>query len=168
MKLIYPCEKYLKSYQEAYEEQQKYCPNEGGFCPPHLILETAINYREGINMRPGLVKRSIMWLIDDEEFIGFSDIRHELDDVLLHRGGHIGYAIRYTKRHQGYGNKILELSLDYIKNNLDYNKVLLTCDDDKIESYKIIEKFGGILQDKIENDINGKKIITRRYWISLI
>lgn len=169
MELIYPNEKYLKSYEEAFNEQKRLCPNEGGMCPPSLILETAYKFRNGINIPKGLLPRTILWLIDNDEFIGFVDIRHGLDDILMNRGGHIGYLIKYTKRRQGYGYKQFELALEYIKKTFNFDKLLVTCDDDNIPSIKIIERYGGKLSDKIENILDdGKKIITRRYWINLL
>ena len=168
MELVIPSEKYLKSYEQAYQEQQTYCKEEGGMCPPHLILKTAYNFRNGIDIPKGLLPRTILWLIDNDEFIGFVDIRHGLDDILIKRGGHIGYLIKYTKRRQGYGYKQFELALEYIKKTFDFDKLLVTCDDDNIPSIKIIERYGGVLENKLENVVDDKKIITRRYWINLL
>ena len=44
---------------------------------------------------------------------------------------------------------------------------LVTCDVDNIASAKIIEKNGGVLENIIENNIDGTKILTKRYWIDL-
>lgn len=46
-------------------------------------------------------------------------------------------------------------------------KILLTCKDDNYGSIAVIEKNGGVLQDKIENVVDGKKRLTRRYWIEI-
>ena len=43
------------------------------------------------------------------------------------------------------------------------DKALITCDDDNIGSSKIIEKNGGILENKIENEDCGERFLTRRY-----
>ncbi|WP_102399855.1 hypothetical protein [Haloimpatiens massiliensis] len=40
-------------------------------------------------------------------------------------------------------------------------------DDDNSASAKIMEKNDMVLQDKVENLIDGHKIITRRYWKTL-
>lgn len=47
------------------------------------------------------------------------------------------------------------------------NKVLLTCDDDNIGSYKIIEKNGGVLENRVQNESEGETFLTRRYWIKI-
>jgi len=65
----------------------------------------------------------------------------------------------------GYGGKTLELGLLEAK-KLGLDKVLLTCDDNNIASWKMIEKNGGVLEDKIDN-IKDKNKIVRRYWINI-
>ncbi|MGO1369190.1 MAG: GNAT family N-acetyltransferase [Senegalia sp. (in: firmicutes)] len=99
---------------------------------------------------------------DDGRLIGMIDIRHRLNDYLLKFGGHIGYSIRKSERHQGYATEMLKLSLtECLK--LDIKKVLITCDKDNIASAKTIINNGGIL----ENEIPEENEITQRYWISL-
>ena len=65
----------------------------------------------------------------------------------------------------GYGKKVLKLGLEQCKNLIEDEKILITCDDDNIGSYKIIESNGGILENKVENEDGGEKFLTRRYWI---
>lgn len=65
----------------------------------------------------------------------------------------------------GYGKAILKLVLDQYKDLIEEDKILITCDDDNIGSYKIIEANGGILENKVENEDAGEKFLTRRYWI---
>ena len=55
-----------------------------------------------------------------------------------------------------------ELTLVKIKEK-GLKKVLITCDDKNVASYKIIEKNGGQLENKVADE--GR--ITRRYWIDL-
>jgi len=43
--------------------------------------------------------------------------------------------------------------------------ILITCDDDNTGSWKIIEKNGGILDNKINDPRDGK--LVRRYWIEV-
>jgi predicted acetyltransferase len=43
--------------------------------------------------------------------------------------------------------------------------VLLTCDADNVGSRRIIEKNGGILQDKVVSPTNGRPVL--RFWIDL-
>ena len=65
----------------------------------------------------------------------------------------------------GIWEKLLKLSLDYARKIVQEDKILLTCDDDNVGSYKIIEANKGILENKVENLEDGELFITRRYWI---
>ncbi len=112
--------------------------------------ETQRGCAEGKGLPPGYVPATILWLIDDGEYIGRVSIRHQLTETLRQTGGHIGYDIRPSKRNQGYGSKILELALP-VARELGIADVLLTCDETNIGSRKIIEKNGGVLENIVEN-----------------
>lgn len=49
--------------------------------------------------------------------------------------------------------------------NLWIKDLMITCSDDNIASWKIIEKLGGKLENKVWDDEDNEMI--RRYWISL-
>ncbi len=110
----------------------------------------------------GTVPASVYWLIDEGNFIGHVSVRHCLSEALERRGGHIGYAIRPSKQHQGYGSQILKRVLPVVR-ALGIQKALVTCDKDNFASRRIIEKNGGMLADEIE--VNGKLVL--RFWIDL-
>lgn len=168
MELVRPNEEYLASYKEACREDEVYSPEtERIFRNPDTVIQVAWNYENGVNMKPGYVKATTFWLIDNNQFIGEINIRHELTEHLLNYGGHIGYEIRYSKRGMGYGTKMLAMVLPYCKDILKLNKVLITCDDNNIGSARVIEKNGGVLENKVTNGIDGEEILTRRYWIEL-
>lgn len=114
--------------------------------------------REGRNLPKGYVAATYLWLVEGDEFLGEISIRHALTDALLRFGGNIGYAVRYSRWNTGVGTKMLTMTLEYAKNTLGLTKALVTCNDENIGSARVIEKNGGILQDKIENVINGKSI----------
>ena len=100
-------------------------------------------------------------------FLGEIAIRHTLTDALLRFGGNIGYGVKYSAWNKGVGTKMLSLALEYARENLSLEKVLITCNDNNASSVKVIEKNGGVLEDKIVNVIEGQRRITRRYWIQL-
>lgn len=122
------------------------------------------NYSQGKDLPKGFVPETILWLIDDNEFIGRASIRHKMTETLLKEGGHIGYAIRPSKRKTGYGKKILRLALKEA-NKLGLKKVLLTCNENNLGSKRIIESNGGVFQDKIF--LSKDKPFKLRYWISI-
>ena len=110
------------------------------------------------------VPRDEYWLVDGGEFIGRLTVRHRLNERLMVIGGHIGFDIRPDRRGQGYGNTMLELALPKAK-ELGLKRVLLTCDTRNIASRKIIEKYGGVLENQIPNPEMGHDAL--RYWIDI-
>lgn len=110
----------------------------------------------------GMAPATLFWLIGDGNvYIGDVDVRHCLNDSLKRFGGHIGYKIRPSFRRRGYGALICRLGIEQAR-RLGVGDILITCDEDNIGSYKIIEANGGILQDRIDNN---RGVLTRRYWI---
>lgn len=167
MELILPIEKYLDSYKEARSEYLEHKVREYEFLNTDKfdVFEVIRNYREGIGLAEGYVPATYLWFVDQGEFIGEVSIRHELTESLLYFGGHIGYGIRVKRWKQGYATILLQQALEYACKTIKLDKVLITCNDNNVGSYKVIEKNGGILQDKIINIINGNERLTRRYWI---
>jgi len=107
---------------------------------------------------PGKVHCSQYWVTDGGDVIGFVSFRHELNDFLLAEGGHIGYAIRPSRRREGHASRALALTLDRAR-DLGLARVLVTCDDANLASARTIERNGGVLED-----VRNSK---RRYWIEL-
>jgi len=165
VKLVKPSIKYKQSFIEAAKEFMAEGRNKDSdileFEKNFAALTTNLeNEEKGIGLKDGYVPSSTRWLVDREEFIGRVSIRHKLTEKLAEEGGHIGYEIRPSKRNMGYGSKILEMAIP-VADKLGIKKILITCDDDNVGSWKIIEKNGGVLQDKVET--HGKLI--RRYWV---
>ncbi len=168
MKLVKPCEKYLASYRDAVREDERYRADvETTLGNPDEIIEKAYRYDSAIDLPEGHVRGTMLWLVEGDKFIGQIDIRHELTSVLKQYGGHIGYEVRYSESGKGYGSKMLAMALDYVKDELKLKRVLLTCDDDNMGSIRVIEKNGGVLEDKIINKLQRGEVVTRRYWIEL-
>lgn len=96
--------------------------------------------------------------------VGMLNFRKELNEYLENYIGHIGYSIAPSRRRQGLGTIMLELALIEAK-RFGLERVLVTCTDDNIASAGVIEKNGGILEDKRVDP--GDQKLTRRYWITL-
>lgn len=64
-------------------------------------------------------------------------------------------------RGRGYGALLCKLGIEEARRR-GIGDILITCDDDNIGSYKIIEANGGVLLDRVDN---GRGVPTRRYWI---
>lgn len=161
LKLIKPDRMYYVSYKEAVEEYKRYKITNYEFLDPHNddIFHKMKESEMGQNLPIGWVKGTYLWMVEGEAFVGEVCIRHTLTDELLKCGGHIGYGVRYSQWNRGIGTQMLASALRYAKEILHLDKVLITCNDDNNSSARVIEKNGGVLQDKIER--------TRRYWITL-
>jgi predicted acetyltransferase len=125
-------------------------------------VQKLIDQSMGKGLPKGWIPHSTYWIIDNDEFIGMIDLRHELTPALEKYGGHVGYTIRPNKRKKGYATKALKMLLP-IAFKMGIKKILVTCDTNNTASIKVIESNGGILQDEIQNE--GQKVLTRRYWI---
>lgn len=104
----------------------------------------------------GRVRASTLWWVEDGELLGKLSIRHELNDALFERGGHIGYIVRPSARRQGHATALLRAALP-VAAELGVVSALVTVDDTNVASIKVIEYSGGILDDICHG--------TRRYWI---
>lgn len=86
-----------------------------------------------------------------------------MNERLRHRGGHIGYAVAKRFRRRGYATEIVRQGL-YFCDQLRINPIMVTCGDGNTPSWKIIERFGGKLQDTIWDEKDNEMV--RRYWIT--
>jgi predicted acetyltransferase len=108
-------------------------------------------------LSPNIVHCTYFWIVDGDEYVGSLALRHSLTPWLLEEGGHIGYAVRPSRRREGHATRALALSLEHAA-DLGIERALVTCDEDNEGSRATIERCGG----EYEDSRNGK----RRYWIS--
>ena len=173
LKIVEADEKYLDQYREAYRESVK--QNVLGKIKKHNILfidpdendviKVFKDSRDESKLPENYVPSYDYFAVDDDKLVGIIHIRVRLTDNLLRYGGHIGYAINPKYWNKGYGKQLLELALRDYKDLIEDDRILITCDDDNIGSYKIIEANGGVLENKVENVDGKEKFLTRRYWI---
>lgn len=173
LKLIDAEEKYLDQYKEAYLLSVKKVKD--GLIKKHNmmfinpdendVIQKFKDSRDQSKLPSYYVPSYDFFAVDEDNFIGVIHIRVRLTEKLLRYGGHIGYAINPKYWNMGYGKQLLRLALKQYKNLIEEDNILITCDDDNIGSYKIIESNGGILENKVENEDCDEKFLTRRYWI---
>lgn len=159
-------EEYLSFYKEWVDSKENMVP--------WVIQKDPSNFKEmvqflydnenGINLPKGWVPDSTFWLINgNNRILGAVNIRHQLTELLVHSGGHIGYGIRPSERRKGFATKLLSLSLEKAK-EIGIQKALVVCDEHNTGSFKTITNNGGIPDaDFIEDDGN----IIKRFWIEL-
>lgn len=97
-----------------------------------------------------------LWWVDGDEYVGRVSIRHELNDWLREVGGHIGYDVRRSRRHEGHATAMLRAAL-VVAHDLGIERALLTCDEDNLASRAVIERNGGVLEDTRAGKL--------RYWV---
>ena len=114
------------------------------------------------NLPVGRVPATFLVAEVDGQIVGRVSIRHQLNQYLEQRGGHIGFGIRPEFRGQGFATEILLEALE-IASTLGIERVLVTCDDTNIASSRVIEKCGGVLENVVDPE-NEEKF--RRYWIA--
>lgn len=130
-----------------------------------LVAKATLFADPNAELPDGFVRDDMYWIVDDHEVVGTLSFRHALNDHLREVGGHIGYAVRESRRRQGYASAALALSLDRAR-EVGLDRVLLTCDDDNLGSARTIERAGGVLQDVTDQSARGHALM-RRYWINL-
>lgn len=130
-----------------------------------LIAKAELLADTSAELTDGSVHNDLYWIVDADEVVGFVSFRHTLNEWLREAGGHIGYAVRPTRRRQGYASAGLRLALDRAR-QIGLDRVLVTCDDDNVGSYRTIEGAGGVLQDVSDQTERGHARL-RRYWIAL-
>lgn len=128
------------------------------------MMNTLAKEHQGVDLPEGRVPATMLYGFVDGKIIGRVSIRHKLNDYLRHRGGHIGYAVAERYRGKGYATEMFRQSLPFCK-QVGIQDLMITCADDNSASWKVIEKFGGKLADKIWDDEDKEMI--RRYWITL-
>lgn len=128
-----------------------------------LIEKAALLADTSAELPDDHVHNDLYWIVDDGEVVGFLSFRHDLNEWLREAGGHIGYAVRASRRRRGYAAAGLRLGLERAR-EIGLERVLVTCDDGNVGSYRTIEGAGGVLQDVSDQSERGYAML-RRYWI---
>lgn len=113
------------------------------------LLRRLEEFREGINIPDGFVPSSTYWLVDGDELLGVSSLRHYLNDRIRHAGGHIGLGIRPSRRGTGLGNFLLKLTIAEAFNK-GIHPIHVHCHKHNEASAKTIIRNGGILDSEIQ------------------
>ncbi|MDO5676711.1 MAG: GNAT family N-acetyltransferase [Propionibacteriaceae bacterium] len=117
--------------------------------PEGFAEMVAHHLQQETNPDDGWVPATMLWAVADGEWLGRVSVRHELNDFLRQVGGHIGYAVRPSVRRRGIGGLLMRAGLDRLA-ELGVDNALVTCDDDNVASYRIIESAGGALENVVE------------------
>ena len=155
MQLVSPSVKYKASYIEYIKElgaEERY-PFTLDF--EHTNFPELINkldeYSNGVNIPNDAVPSSTFWLVDDNELIGVTNIRHYLNDRIEYCGGHIGLGVRPAYRGKGLGNMLMKLSIQKLA-DMGVNPIHIHCYKNNMASVKVIIDNGGVLDSELSQN----------------
>jgi len=114
---------------------------------------------------PGYVPGEQWMLVrrDQPRILGLVNIRLSIDnDYLREYGGHIGYVVRPSERHRGYGRAQLLLALHRCQ-AVGLDRVLITCDVGNEASRRLIVSCGGVFERVTSPTPAGETM--ERYWV---
>ena len=135
--------------------------------PNWSFAETVVGFDKqsrGESLPDGWVPGTTRFLIHKDRILGLFNLRHRLTENLRQFGGHVGYSVRPSERRKGYGTALLDAAKD-LAQELALERLLVTCDPDNVASVGVIDRCGGVFEDRITYEPVGHDVC--RYWISL-
>lgn len=166
MELIEPSNEYESSYLEYLAElgEEPRVPFPLTFeCQPFSeLVNRLLAASKGIGIPAGFVANTTYWLMQSNQILGVSNLRHFLTPSLTQCGGHIGYGVRPSVQGRGVGKELLRQTL--LEARLKgIRHVLLTCATENIASRSVILANGGVLENEVLDPQTGRP--TLRFWI---
>lgn len=161
MQLILPTEKFQESYisyiKELGNEERYPFPLDFEYADFLGLLKKLDNYAKGIAIPNDAVPSTTYWLMQNDEIIGVTNLRHFLNQQITFCGGHIGLGIRPSYRGKGFGHILMEKSIHQL-NAMGVEAIHIHCYKENLASSAIIIANGGELKSEFsDND----KIIQR-------
>jgi len=148
MKLIKPDARFEASYNAYLEElgdEVRYpFPLDFDHRDFPALLDKISHYETAEDLPEPFEPSSTFWLVEGDEIIGMSNLRHRLNDTLLAAGGHIGLGIRPSSRGQGLGITLLQMTLEKAW-QMGIDEVHIHCYADNQASARMIKACGGLL-----------------------
>lgn len=168
MQLILPSAKYQASYcayiDELGNEERYPFPLDFDHQDFGAMLARIEAFRQGQDLPQGYAASTTYWLIDNDELIGVSNLRHYLTPQIEQAGGHIGLGIRPSRRGQGLGKLLLKLTLEQAQ-QMGIEEAHIHCEKTNPASAAMIIANGGKLHSEITDAAH--ESVIQRYRIPL-
>ncbi len=120
---------------------------------------------EDITANQNGVNSTLWFFMDDEKILWAIQIRHTIDHPRLSlewgSGGHIGYGLRPSVRGKWLANEMLRLGIIEAR-KLGIQDILISALEERVASWKTIERLGGVYAKSIDEDGKNLKV----YWIN--
>ncbi|MFY8274645.1 GNAT family N-acetyltransferase [Pseudoalteromonas sp. SSDWG2] len=137
------------SYIEELGSEERYpFPLDFDYSDFTSLLTRLEEFANGINLPQGYVPSSTLWLVENDEIVGVTNIRHSLNDDIKECGGHIGLSIRPSMRGQGLGKTLMAKSIAFLHER-GVNHVHIHCYKDNAASGNTILACGGVLDSEL-------------------
>ena len=147
--LIEPTVEYEDSYESYIRElgsAERYpFPLDYAFDDFPALVKRLNNYALGVDLPEDLVPNSTFWLVEENDIVGVSSLRHRLTDRLKLLGGHIGFGVRPSAQGRGVAKELLKRTL-VRAGELGITDVMIICLKDNVASARVIQANGGQLE----------------------
>lgn len=164
--LITPCHRYEQSYASYIRElggEERYpFPLDYDHGDFEALLLRLADLANGRNVPPGYVPSSTFWLVQGEELVGVSNLRHHLNERIRLHGGHIGLGIRPSFRGRGLGNLLLARTIVEARRR-GIIELHVHCHKGNVPSARMIVRNGGVLDSEVQDEGGGDLI--QRYLV---
>ena len=166
IRLIPPCLDYRQSYCEYIEElgdEVRYpFPLDFDHSDFEALLQRLASHARGIDIPEGYSAHSTFWMVDGDQILGVSNLRHVLTERLRQHGGHIGLGVRPSQRGRGLGRRLLKLTVEQAQRR-GIREVHVHCHKANAASAAMIRSTGGVLVS--EDPDEGVSEVIQRYVI---
>lgn len=152
------------AFYDEFEKKNETCIGYGNHKNFDVWLSGMKNRGTGTNLLEGYVRENFYLCYDGDEMAGVFSLKFELTPFLKNYGGHIGYAVKPSKRNHGLATQILRQGLE-ISKALGFEKILAIFDEDNYASEKVIIRNGGVFENRLFD--NEESVFVKRYWIYL-
>ncbi|AKS41155.1 GNAT family N-acetyltransferase [Wenzhouxiangella marina] len=153
---------YLRYLDELGQEERYPFPLDFDASDFSALLVRLDDLRAGRNLPEGRVPSSTYWLVEGDEIIGVSNLRHALNEAIREVGGHIGLGVRPSRRGEGLGSELMALTIGRAWQR-GMAELYIHCYRDNAASARMIRANGGQLHSEIE--VGQPPRIVQRYRV---